>query len=101
MAPGETVRFVVKNTDPIDHEFFPGDQHLQDPHENGTEAYHPPRPGEMTIPAGTTRVTTHAFPRAPTRLFFRFRSSHLVRVITGVTPTTVEFDRLVDQPPAS
>src|SRR2546428_2207310 len=47
-APGETVRFVVQNTDPIDHEFIVGDQHVQDIHEAGTEAYHPPRPGEIT-----------------------------------------------------
>ena len=70
VAPGQAVRFVVNNTDPIDHEFILGDQHLQDVHENGTEAYHPPRPGEMTIPAGTTRVTTYTFPTAPTQLFF-------------------------------
>jgi uncharacterized cupredoxin-like copper-binding protein len=70
VAPGETVRFVVKNSDPIDHEFILGDQHIQDIHENGTEGYHPPRPGEMTVPAGTTRVTTYTFPSAPARLIF-------------------------------
>jgi uncharacterized cupredoxin-like copper-binding protein len=70
VEPGETVRFVVQNTDPIDHEFILGDQHIQDIHENGTEAYHPPRPGEMTVPAGTTRVTTYTFPTGPTQLIF-------------------------------
>ena len=61
--PGTTVRFVVRNTDPIDHEFIVGDQAVQDAHESGTEAYHPPRPGEMTVPAGTTRATIVTFAR--------------------------------------
>jgi uncharacterized cupredoxin-like copper-binding protein len=59
---GETIRFVVRNTDPIDHEFIVGDQAVQDAHELGTEAYHPPRPGEITIPAGSTVETTFTFP---------------------------------------
>lgn len=60
-SPGETVRFVVENTDPIDHEFLIGDRTIQVAHEQGTEAYHPPRPGEMTVPAGTTQTTLYTF----------------------------------------
>jgi uncharacterized cupredoxin-like copper-binding protein len=60
-APGETVTFVVENTDPIDHEFLLGDESVQLAHELGTEAYHPPRPGEMSVPAGTTMRTTYTF----------------------------------------
>jgi uncharacterized cupredoxin-like copper-binding protein len=55
------VRFVVTNTDPIDHEFIIGDQAVQVAHELGTEAFHPPRPGEITIPAGETVSTTFTF----------------------------------------
>ena len=61
VEPGETVRFVVTNTDPIDHEFIVGDRAVQVAHELGTEAFHPPRPGEMTIPAGETVSTTFTF----------------------------------------
>jgi len=61
VRPGETVRFVVTNTDPIDHEFLIGDRSVQIAHERGTEAVHPPRPGEITIPAGETVSTTFAF----------------------------------------
>jgi len=61
VAPGETVRFVVTNTDPIDHEFIVGDEAVQVAHELGTEAYHRPRPGEITIPAGETVETTYTF----------------------------------------
>jgi uncharacterized cupredoxin-like copper-binding protein len=37
-VPGETVRFVIENTDPIDHEFILGDDAVQQIHELGTEA---------------------------------------------------------------
>jgi uncharacterized cupredoxin-like copper-binding protein len=67
--PGTTVRFVVTNTDPIDHEFIIGDRAVQQAHELGTEAYHPPRPGEMTVPAQTTRTTTYTFGAAGTLIF--------------------------------
>lgn len=68
--PGETVRFVLENTDPIDHEFIVGDAPVQLAHERGTEAHHPPRPGEITVPAGTTRSTTVTFPTSPQTTLF-------------------------------
>jgi uncharacterized cupredoxin-like copper-binding protein len=65
VRPGETVRFVVTNLDPIEHEFIIGDVRVQLLHERGAEAFHPPRPGEMTVPAGTTMETTYTFPSEP------------------------------------
>jgi len=65
----ETVRFVVRNTDPIDHEFILGDAEVQEVHELGTEAHHPPRPGEMSIPAGSTRTTTYTFAQPGSLIF--------------------------------
>lgn len=59
--PGTTVRFEIRNTDPIDHEFILGDEEVQAIHERGTEAHHGARPGEISIPAGTTRTTTYTF----------------------------------------
>jgi uncharacterized cupredoxin-like copper-binding protein len=70
VAPGETLRFVVHNTDPIDHEFILGDAYVQLIHENGTELRHPPKPGEMTVPAETTQVTTYTFPTSTGQLIF-------------------------------
>jgi len=70
IAPGETVRFVIVNTDPIDHEFIVGDARVQLMHERGTEAHHPPRPGEITVPAGATRPTTVDFPTSPGATLF-------------------------------
>lgn len=55
---GVTVTYVVRNTDPIDHELIIGDAGMHLRHENGTEASHEPRPGEVTIPAGRTARTT-------------------------------------------
>jgi uncharacterized cupredoxin-like copper-binding protein len=70
VEPGETVRFVVVNTDPIDHEFILGDEHVQLVHEEGTEAHHAPRPGEVSVPAGETFVTTYTFPEVEGSLIF-------------------------------
>jgi uncharacterized cupredoxin-like copper-binding protein len=62
---GQTVRFVVHNTDPIDHEFIVGDQHVQDIHEHGTDIDHDGSvPGEISVPAETTVSTTVVFTRA-------------------------------------
>jgi uncharacterized cupredoxin-like copper-binding protein len=58
---GTAVRFVIKNTDPIDHEFILGNQEVQDRHENGTEPHHGTIPGEVSIPAGTVASTTYSF----------------------------------------
>ena len=35
--PGDTVTFVIRNTDPIDHEFILGDEAVQAKHEEGKE----------------------------------------------------------------
>lgn len=60
-AAGSTVTFVVENRDPIDHEFIIGNEHVQQVHEEGTEAHHGAKPGEISIPAGGTRSTTYTF----------------------------------------
>ncbi len=62
VEPGQTVRFVIENTDPIDHEFILGDGEVQRVHEEGTEAHHASRPGEVSVPAGATVETTYTFP---------------------------------------
>lgn len=58
---GTLVRFVIRNDDPIGHEFIIGDDGVHRRHEAGTEPVHPPRPGEVSIPAGTTAETTFRF----------------------------------------
>jgi uncharacterized cupredoxin-like copper-binding protein len=70
VRPGETVRFVVRNTDPIPHELIVGDQGLQDIHEVGTESHHGDRAGEVSVAPGATAVTTYRFGPAGGRLLF-------------------------------
>ena len=64
VEPGTTVRFVVRNADPIAHELIVGPQEVHDRHEQGTESYHPPKPGEVTIPAYEQAETTFTFDEA-------------------------------------
>lgn len=61
VRPHTEVRFVVANHDPIRHELIVGDDELHRRHEDGTEAEHPPRPGEVTVDPGVTASTTATF----------------------------------------
>jgi uncharacterized cupredoxin-like copper-binding protein len=73
VAPGERVRFVLRNTDPIDHEFILGDDAVQRRHEQGRErAHHGEVPGERSVAAGEEAVTTYAFPAAADGLDLEF-----------------------------
>ncbi|HEV3498336.1 MAG TPA: plastocyanin/azurin family copper-binding protein, partial [Actinomycetes bacterium] len=63
VEPGERVRFVLRNTDPIDHEFILGDASVQRRHEEGRERqHHGDVPGERSVPAGQEATTTYTFP---------------------------------------
>lgn len=66
---GERVRFVIRNNDPIDHEFIVGDEEVQRIHEEGTEAHHSAKPGEVTVAALDEASTTYTF-GAPGKLIF-------------------------------
>ena len=61
---GVPVTFVLRNDDPIDHEWIVGDAVSHERHRTGTEPVHGARPTEVSIPAGSTRTTTVTF-RAP------------------------------------
>ena len=65
VEPGSTVRFVIHNADPIDHEFIIGPAETHDIHERGEPHFHTGAvPGEVTVPAGATVETTWTFPPA-------------------------------------
>jgi uncharacterized cupredoxin-like copper-binding protein len=60
---GDRVRFVLRNSDPIDHEFILGDEAVQRRHEQGRERHHHGDvPGEKSVAAGKEAATTYAFP---------------------------------------
>ena len=80
---GEAVQFVVRNQDPIDHELIVGDQDVHDRHEGGTEPYHPPRPGEVTVPAGAEAATTFVFDEVGTVVFACHLPGHFAYGMRG------------------
>jgi uncharacterized cupredoxin-like copper-binding protein len=61
VRPHTTVRFVVRNHDPIAHELIVGGPDVQTRHEGGHEASHPPVPGEVSVPADGSTSTTYVF----------------------------------------
>jgi uncharacterized cupredoxin-like copper-binding protein len=68
VRPGATVHFVVRNTDPIEHELIVGDEATQQRHEVGTDVLHQ-GPGAVSVRAGTTAHTTYTFPTSGSLLF--------------------------------
>jgi uncharacterized cupredoxin-like copper-binding protein len=74
----------VHNSDPIDHEFLIGDEHMQQIHENGTEAHHGARPGEISVPALSTRTTTYTFTDPGTLFYGCHLPSHYAYGMKGV-----------------
>ena len=82
---GTTVRFVVHNTDPIDHELVVGPRAVQDQHEHGTEAsHHGDVAGQMSLPAGTVAVTTYRFGSAGQVPFACHLPGHWAYGMSGV-----------------
>lgn len=61
VRPHTDVRFVVVNHDPIGHELIVGGPDVQARHATGHEAYHPPVPGEVSVPALGRASTTYSF----------------------------------------
>ena len=66
---GTLVRFLVHNDDPIHHEFIVGPESVHLRHEHGTEATHPPVPGEVSIAPDDVGETFYRFDQ-PGRLMF-------------------------------
>jgi uncharacterized cupredoxin-like copper-binding protein len=88
VAPGERVRFVVRNTDPIDHELIVGPMPVQLRHESGRERKHGARPGEVSVPLFTSASTSYTFEETGTIWFGCHMPGHwdygmLGRVIVG------------------
>lgn len=85
---GTTVRFVVRNGDPIDHELIVGPPEVHDRHESGTHASHGDVPGEVSVPAGTTRSTAYRFDSPGTVQFACHLPGHLAYGMSGVVVVT-------------
>ncbi len=62
VGAGVPVTFVLKNADPIDHEWMIGDAGFHERHRTGTEGIHDTRQSEVSVPALAERRTTLTFP---------------------------------------
>jgi uncharacterized cupredoxin-like copper-binding protein len=77
VRPGTTVRFEVRNTDPIAHELIVGDHGVHRRHATGTEAFHPPVPGELSVGPHEAGSTTFTFDAPGTVVFACHLPGHL------------------------
>jgi uncharacterized cupredoxin-like copper-binding protein len=81
---GTLVRFRVRNHDPIRHELIVGPPEVHSRHEAGTEAVHPPVPGEVTVEPDATAETFYRFDEAGTVLFACHLPGHFAYGMHGV-----------------
>ncbi|MBM2812339.1 MAG: plastocyanin [Chloroflexi bacterium] len=73
---GVPVTFVLKNDDPIGHEWIVGGPEIHAVHRVGTEAVHDSRPEEVSVPAYASRTTTLTFDKAGTYEFICHLPGH-------------------------
>jgi uncharacterized cupredoxin-like copper-binding protein len=85
---GVAVTVVLRNDDPIDHEWIVGDAAVHERHRTGTEPVHAARPTEVSIPAGTTRATTITFTKPGTYLFICHLPGHEAYGMVGTLVVT-------------
>ena len=86
---GTPITILLRNTDPIDHEWIVGDAATHERHRTGTEPVHASRPTEVSIPAGQSRETTVTFTRPGTYLYICHLPGHEAYGMVGelvVTP---------------
>ena len=80
---GTTVRFLVHNNDPIHHEFIVGDASVHARHQRGTEAAHPPVPGEVSVAPLDIGETFYRFDRPGRYLFACHLPGHFAYGMKG------------------
>lgn len=85
---GVPVTYVLRNGDPIDHEWIVGDAAVHERHRAGTEPTHGSRPTEVTIAAGTTATTTVTFNRPGTYRFICHLPGHEAYGMVGTLRVT-------------
>jgi uncharacterized cupredoxin-like copper-binding protein len=85
---GRPVTFVIRNGDPIDHEWIVGDAAVHARHRTGTEPYHSARPTEVSIDALTTRRSTITFGGPQTLQFICHLPGHEAYGMVGTLEVT-------------
>ena len=87
---GTTVEFVVRNTDPIDHELIVGKPDVHRAHAKGTERSHPPIPGEVSLRPGQVASTFYEFTEPGSIVYACHLAGHVAYGMEGtieVVPT--------------
>ena len=82
--PGESIRFEIRNLDPIDHEFIVGDAEVHARHRDGTEPFHGAVPGEVSVPPVGEASTTFRFEGPGEVVFACHLPGHLAHGMRGV-----------------
>ena len=85
---GREVTFVIRNTDPIDHEWIVGDDGVHERHRSGTEPVHDARTTEVSIAALEERRTTVTFPAARSLAFICHLPGHEAYGMVGSVAVT-------------
>jgi uncharacterized cupredoxin-like copper-binding protein len=80
---GTLVRFTIQNHDPIRHEFIVGPPEVHARHEHGTEAEHPPVPGETSIDPNDSAGTVYLFDTPGVIRFECHLPGHVAYGMTG------------------
>lgn len=83
VKPGTIVKFLVHNDDPIHHEFIVGDASVHRKHELGSEATHPPVPGEVSVAPQDVGETFYRFDKPGRYLFACHLPGHLAYGMKG------------------
>jgi uncharacterized cupredoxin-like copper-binding protein len=76
VAVGVPVTFILRNDDPIDHEWIVGDEAVHAAHRTGSEPFHAARPTEVSVPPLATRTTTVTFAEPGPLLFICHLPGH-------------------------
>ena len=80
---GTTVYFDIDNGDPINHEFIVGDDEVHERHATGSEAVHPPVPGEVSVGPNESASTFYVFDEPGTVLFACHLPAHFEYGMAG------------------
>ncbi|HVE98521.1 MAG TPA: cupredoxin domain-containing protein [Mycobacteriales bacterium] len=81
---GVPVTLVLRNDDPIAHEWIVGDDSVHERHRTGTEPVHGERPTELTVPGLAERTTVVTFERPGDYRFVCHLPGHESYGMTGV-----------------
>lgn len=80
---GETIRFALRNDDPIAHEFVLGTEAEQRRHEAGRQPTHDGLPGQASLQAGERDEVVWTFERTGALLFGCHRPGHYAYGMVG------------------